>query len=196
MPVPFDNNPILNPSGTKNVIKESKSASNVCNGGNGTNISDSGGENVSGNKDVEMKEPSKSSKPLLFSNVVQGAKIPLWVRIYNVPLEAWNMEGISRIASRIGTPLIMDKVTTTMCEKGYSRASYARVLVEVVAAKGTVHSVEIWYRKLNRSMCLKVEYAWQPLLCSHRCVFGHSLEKCTNRVVTEKEKAVKSDSNV
>ena len=97
-------------------------------------------------------------------------RIPLWVRIYNVPLEAWNLEGISRIASRIGTPLIMDKVTTAMCDKGYGRASYARVLVEIDDANGLVDQVEIWYRNLNRSMCLKVEYAWKPpICCAHLC---------------------------
>ncbi|PWA81816.1 zinc knuckle CX2CX4HX4C [Artemisia annua] len=143
MPVPFDQNPILNPSCTKNS--------------------------------------SKSSKPLLFSNVVHGAKYI-------------GGNKLSRIASRIGTPLIMDKVTTAMCEKGSGRANYARVLVEVDAAKGLVDSVEIWYRKLNRSMCLKVEYAWQPPICSHCCVFGHSLEKCTNRVSSDKEKIVKNDT--
>nr|GEX40917.1 hypothetical protein [Tanacetum cinerariifolium] len=79
------------------------------------------------------------------------------VKIYNVPLEAWNVEGISGIASRIGTPIIMDKV-------------------------------EIWYRSLNRTMELKVDYAWQPPVCSHCCVFGHSFKGCNNRVLSEEEK--------
>lgn len=91
------------------------------------------------------------------------------------------MDVISRIASRVGTPLIMDKFTTDMCEKGYGRASFARVLVEVDASNGLVDSVEVWYMSLNRSMKLKVEYAWQPPLCTHSCVFGHSIEKCTYR---------------
>ncbi|GJX60248.1 retrovirus-related pol polyprotein from transposon TNT 1-94 [Tanacetum coccineum] len=92
----------------------------------------------------------------------EPARIPLWVKIYNVPLEAWNVEGISRIASRIGTPIIMDKVTTSMCKRGYGRASFARVLIEVDATEGIVDNVEIWYQKLNRTMKLRVEYAWQP----------------------------------
>ena len=110
---------------------------------------------------------------------------PLWVRIFNIPLEAWNVDGISRIASRVGTPLIMDKFTADMCEKGYGRASFARVLVEVDASNGLVDSVEVWYRSFNRSMKLKVEYAWQPPLCSHCCVFGHNIEKCAYKVTNE-----------
>ncbi|GJS44535.1 RNA-directed DNA polymerase, eukaryota, reverse transcriptase zinc-binding domain protein [Tanacetum coccineum] len=65
---------------------------------------------------------------------------------------------ISRIASRIGNPIIMDKVTTSMCERGYGRAIFARVLIEVNVANGFVESVEIWYRNLNRTMELRVEF--------------------------------------
>ncbi|GJU49344.1 putative nucleotidyltransferase, ribonuclease H [Tanacetum coccineum] len=107
----------------------------------------------------------------------EPSRIPLWVKIYNVPLEAWNMEGISRIASRIGTPIIMDKATTSMCERGYGRASFARVLIEVDAAEGIVNSMEIWYTNLNRIMKLRVEYAWKPPICSHCCVFGHGFKR-------------------
>nr|GFC04330.1 RNA-directed DNA polymerase, eukaryota, reverse transcriptase zinc-binding domain protein [Tanacetum cinerariifolium] len=90
-------------------------------------------------------------KPLFVQRWVAGiclskpepARLPLWVKIYNVPLEAWNVEGISRIASRIGTPIIMDKVTTVMCQRGYERASFARVLIEVDAANGIVDTVKI-----------------------------------------------------
>ncbi|GJR85807.1 zinc knuckle CX2CX4HX4C containing protein [Tanacetum coccineum] len=121
-------------------------------------------------------------------NKPEPARIPLWVKIYNVPLEALNVEGISRIASRIGTPIIMDKVTTSMCERGYGRASFARVLIEVDAAEGIVDNVEIWYQKLNRTMKLRVEYAWQPPLCSHCCVFGHSFKRCNNKPLSEEEK--------
>ncbi|PWA85695.1 zinc knuckle CX2CX4HX4C [Artemisia annua] len=89
----------------------------------------------------------------------------------------------------------MDKFTTDMCEKGYGRASFARVLVEVDASNGLVDSVEVWYRSLNRSMKLKVEYAWQPPLCSHCCVFGHSIDKCAYKVNTEADKTSNDGPN-
>ncbi|GJT92142.1 RNA-directed DNA polymerase, eukaryota, reverse transcriptase zinc-binding domain protein, partial [Tanacetum coccineum] len=87
-------------------------------------------------------------EPGLCMSKLDTSKLPLWVKIYDIPLEAWNVEGISRIASRIDVPIIMDKITTSICEKPYGRASYARVLVEVDAAKGLVDSVEIWYKNL------------------------------------------------
>nr|GEZ35754.1 RNA-directed DNA polymerase, eukaryota, reverse transcriptase zinc-binding domain protein [Tanacetum cinerariifolium] len=39
---------------------------------------------------------------------------PLWVKLKNLPLEAWSSKGISVVASRLGTPLIMDQTTTNM----------------------------------------------------------------------------------
>ncbi|GJX90174.1 RNA-directed DNA polymerase, eukaryota, reverse transcriptase zinc-binding domain protein [Tanacetum coccineum] len=71
--------------------------------------------------------------------------------------EAWNVEGISRIASRIGNPIIMDRITNSMCEKAYGRASFARVLVEVEAAKGLVDSVQVCYKALDRDFSLENE---------------------------------------
>ncbi|GJT92144.1 zinc knuckle CX2CX4HX4C containing protein [Tanacetum coccineum] len=103
-------------------------------------------------------------EPGLCMSKPDTSKLPLWVKIYDIPLEAWNVEGISRIASRIGVPIIMDKITTLICEKPYGRASYARVLVEVDVAKGLVDSVEIWYKGLGKSMILNVEYGWRPFL--------------------------------
>ena len=82
----------------------------------------------------------------------EPSKVPIWVKILNVPLEAWNVQGISRIASGIGNPIIMDRITTSMCEKAYGRASFARVLIEVDASIGLVDNVEVWYEKLGKSM--------------------------------------------
>nr|GEX16431.1 hypothetical protein [Tanacetum cinerariifolium] len=118
-------------------------------------------------------------------------KVLLWVKIYNVPLEAWNVEGISKISSRVGNPIIMDRITTTMCERSYGRASFARVLVEVNFTKGLVDTMEVWYRSLGKSMILDVECAWRPLVCEHCKIFGHTLKSCSAKDLTEEEKSIK-----
>ena len=41
------------------------------------------------------------------------SKIPIWIHIYGVPLELWNEEGLSHIASIIGKPLHVDKLTAS-----------------------------------------------------------------------------------
>ncbi|GKC01404.1 RNA-directed DNA polymerase, eukaryota, reverse transcriptase zinc-binding domain protein [Tanacetum coccineum] len=62
-------------------------------------------------------------------------KLPLWVKMFNVPLEAWNKKGISKLASSVGNPLVMDEMPANMCQYGRGRIGYARVLVEVDARK-------------------------------------------------------------
>lgn len=38
-------------------------------------------------------------------------KIPIWVKLFSVPMEYWDDYGLSRIASAIGEPLCMDRLT-------------------------------------------------------------------------------------
>ena len=38
-------------------------------------------------------------------------KLPLWVNLYGVPLEVWNVQGLSELASGIGVPLALDRAT-------------------------------------------------------------------------------------
>ncbi|GJY87332.1 RNA-directed DNA polymerase, eukaryota, reverse transcriptase zinc-binding domain protein [Tanacetum coccineum] len=127
-------------------------------------------------------------EPRICMSKPEVTKVPLWVKIYNVPLEAWNVEGISRIASRIGNPIFMDRITTDMCERSYYRASFTRVLVEVDSTKGLVDIVEVWYRSLGKSMMLDVEYVWRPPICEHCKIFGHTLKSCRAKDLTEEEK--------
>nr|GEU96631.1 hypothetical protein [Tanacetum cinerariifolium]GEV08250.1 hypothetical protein [Tanacetum cinerariifolium] len=87
---------------------------------------------------------------------LEPARIPLWVKIYNVPLEACNVEGISRITSIIGTLIIKDKQTTSMCERGYGKASFARVLIEVDVVEGIVDNVEIWWQSTPSKRLLRM----------------------------------------
>ncbi|GJR06050.1 RNA-directed DNA polymerase, eukaryota, reverse transcriptase zinc-binding domain protein [Tanacetum coccineum] len=58
-------------------------------------------------------------------------------------------KGLSALASRIGTPLIMDAMTTSMCNQGISRLAYARVLVEVNNDKVLPSHIDVMYRNSN-----------------------------------------------
>ncbi|KAL0310434.1 UNVERIFIED_CONTAM: hypothetical protein Scaly_2928700 [Sesamum calycinum] len=51
-------------------------------------------------------------------------RIPVWVRLKHLPMEYWTEEGLSTVASGVGTPLYTDKITTDC-----SRLDYARVCV-------------------------------------------------------------------
>ncbi|XP_028118695.1 uncharacterized protein LOC114316230 [Camellia sinensis] len=58
----------------------------------------------------------------------KSTKIPVWVKFFNIPLEYWDPDGLSRIASAIGHPLFMDQLTA----RG-SRVAFARICVEIEA---------------------------------------------------------------
>ncbi|GJT68150.1 ATPase, F1/V1/A1 complex, alpha/beta subunit [Tanacetum coccineum] len=109
-------------------------------------------------------------------------RIPVWVKLRNVPMEAWSVKGISALASSIGKPVIMDEVTTKMCVTGVGRLGFARILVEIDAEKGIKDKIEVLYKSKNVSEGTKkivnVEYSWIPCICSHCKVFGHTDRLC------------------
>lgn len=61
--------------------------------------------------------------------------IPLWVKIYNIPLQYWNCQGLSRIGSGVGNILMADGLTEKMCRAASGRLSFAKLLIEVDANK-------------------------------------------------------------
>ncbi|GKE25324.1 hypothetical protein Tco_1436836 [Tanacetum coccineum] len=82
----------------------------------------------------------------------------------------------------------MDRITTSMYEKSFGRASFHRVLIKVEAKRGFVDEIEVFYRSLRRSMKLRVEYPWKPPLCTHCKVFGHRYDKCSNKTLIDSMK--------
>ncbi|GJV55851.1 retrotransposon protein, putative, ty1-copia subclass [Tanacetum coccineum] len=95
-------------------------------------------------------------------------KIPIWIKLLNVPLEAWSVRGISALASRLGKTIMMDNITASMCHNGSGRAGYARILVEIDVKKGIQDLIEVDYKDaLNcskKTKFVKVEYTWKPAL--------------------------------
>ncbi|GJV93835.1 zinc finger, CCHC-type containing protein [Tanacetum coccineum] len=64
-------------------------------------------------------------------------KIPLWVKLCNVPLEAWTVKGISALASRLGKPLVMDTITEYKCKSQSEHIAEFHKLVGDLAAIDT-----------------------------------------------------------
>nr|GEY67426.1 hypothetical protein [Tanacetum cinerariifolium] len=93
--------------------------------------------------------------PIIGMKKVDVTKISVWVKLINIPMEAWSKEGISAMASSLGKPLRMDNTTAQICKDGKGRAEYAR---------GTKK--------------IKVEDLWKPNTCSQCKIFGHSDTRC------------------
>ncbi|GJS99828.1 RNA-directed DNA polymerase, eukaryota, reverse transcriptase zinc-binding domain protein [Tanacetum coccineum] len=118
-------------------------------------------------------------------NKVEPKKIPVWVKMRNVPMEAWSVKGISALASSIGKPAIMDEITAKMCVTKVGRVGFARVLVEIDAEKGIKDKIEIMYKSKSiaegTKKVVEVEYSWIPRVCSHYKVFGHTDSFCKKK---------------
>lgn len=117
---------------------------------------------------------------------------PLWIKFYNIPLVAFNREGISRIASAVGVPLRMDACTSSTCDKLWGRTSFAKVLVDVWATGTLKREVEVVIPHMSDDgedvIKVVLEYEWEPSQCSGCKIFGHSDVSCMHR---EKEVQVK-----
>ncbi|GKD31229.1 RNA-directed DNA polymerase, eukaryota, reverse transcriptase zinc-binding domain protein [Tanacetum coccineum] len=112
------------------------------------------------------------------------SRLPSWVKLLNVPLEAWTHRGISALASGVGKPIIMDSLTIEICHSGKGRLGFAKVLVEVDARKGFTNVVEVVYKNAEKKETIVkhvvVEYSWKPELCEKCRVFGHNDNSCKN----------------
>ncbi|KAJ9535832.1 hypothetical protein OSB04_un001013 [Centaurea solstitialis] len=122
-------------------------------------------------------------------------KLPLWVNLYGVPLEVWNVQGLSELASGIGVPLALDRATEERCIKQAGRAGFARVLIEVAADKSISNEivclVPLLDGKSEKEIIVRAEYSWKPPRCSHCCLFGHSFANCVVRPLSDEEKVLK-----
>nr|GEU39392.1 hypothetical protein [Tanacetum cinerariifolium] len=55
------------------------------------------------------------------------------VKLYGVPVTAFSEDGLSAIATKLGTSLMLDSYTSDMCMQSYGRSSYAKVMIELRA---------------------------------------------------------------
>ncbi|KAJ9560832.1 hypothetical protein OSB04_005992 [Centaurea solstitialis] len=131
-------------------------------------------------------------EPGVFLGKPELKALPLWVNLHGVPLEVWNVQGLSELASGIGKPLALDRATEERCLKQAGRVGFARVLVEVYADKvlpdeviGLVPSLD---GKSEKEVIICVEYKWKPSRCSHCALFGHSYGNCRVRPLSDDEK--------
>ncbi|KAI3682220.1 hypothetical protein L2E82_50083 [Cichorium intybus] len=109
-------------------------------------------------------------------------KLPLWIKIHDIPYEAWSDDGLSHIASKIEKPLAMDSYTANMCKYAAGKSVYAHVLLEIPTKSSWVDKVIIRIPDPDTlefyTHTLRIEYEWKPPICSHCMVFGHETKNC------------------
>ncbi|KAI3891132.1 hypothetical protein MKW98_007437 [Papaver atlanticum] len=107
-----------------------------------------------------------------FDKVEMLKSIPVWVKIYNLPLFLWDSSFLSKVGSALGNPICADQKTLNQ-----QRLDYARVYIQVIASKPLLDTLLISVK--GNEYLLNFEYDWKPLRCSHCFTFGHLESKCT-----------------
>nr|GFC84062.1 hypothetical protein [Tanacetum cinerariifolium] len=72
------------------------------------------------------------------------------VKLYGVPVTAFSEDGLSVIATKLRTPLMLDSYTSDMCLQSWGRSSYARVMVELRADVELKNNIVVAMPKITR----------------------------------------------
>lgn len=100
------------------------------------------------------------------------SKIPVWVKLWNLPLELWNPQALGKILSKVGLPIHTDHLTAF---KG--SISFALALVEVDASLELTE--EVRFRLPTGKMFIqKIKYENRRAFCTHCKMIGHRLANC------------------
>nr|GEU73002.1 hypothetical protein [Tanacetum cinerariifolium] len=96
--------------------------------------------------------------------------VPVWVKLYGVPVIAFSKNGLSTIATKLGTPLMLDSYTFDMCMQSSDRLSYARAMIELRVDVELKDNIVMAMPKITREghyICnVGVGYEWKPPKCS------------------------------
>ncbi|XP_039020658.1 uncharacterized protein LOC120152524 [Hibiscus syriacus] len=100
------------------------------------------------------------------------SRMPVWIQLYNIPLELFSRKGLSYIASAIGKPLHMDSITASR-----ERLEFAGVCVEISVDSKIPDSVAVLLCD-GSIASIKVIVPWKPASCDVCGKFGHSVRLC------------------
>ncbi|GJW75377.1 ribonuclease H-like domain-containing protein [Tanacetum coccineum] len=125
--------------------------------------------------------------------------IPIWVKLHGVHVTAFSEDGLSVIATKHSTPLMLDSYTSDMCLQSWGRSSYAREMIELWADVELVDTIVVAMPKLTGeefyTCTVCVEYEWKPLRCACCKVFGHIKEECPTNLGLGVAKNLKKPSH-
>ncbi|KAL0289272.1 UNVERIFIED_CONTAM: hypothetical protein Sradi_7076800 [Sesamum radiatum] len=104
-------------------------------------------------------------------------QIPIWIRLKHLPMEYWTDQGLSAVASGVGTPLYTNGIT-----KDCSRLDFARVCVmlnfDSELPKHLVVISPVLRNGKEDPKRIDVEYEWLPQRCKSCCSLGHVAATC------------------
>nr|GEU75027.1 zinc knuckle CX2CX4HX4C [Tanacetum cinerariifolium] len=78
-------------------------------------------------------------------------KVLVWVKLHNVPMVAFNSDGPSMIATKLGKPIMLDSYTSSRCMKFWGRGSFARAFIKLDVTCGLNDKLLVAIPKVKRS---------------------------------------------
>ncbi|KAE8682295.1 DNA polymerase eta, putative isoform 3 [Hibiscus syriacus] len=96
------------------------------------------------------------------------ARLPIWLHLFNVPLELYNQADLSYIFSTLGTPISMDNITASK-----TRLYYAKVCVEIGVKEEILKLIKVELAN-GQTTNIYVKIPWLASRCSKCISFGHS----------------------
>ncbi|GJS03256.1 zinc knuckle CX2CX4HX4C containing protein [Tanacetum coccineum] len=115
-------------------------------------------------------------------------RILIWVKLHDVPIQAFEEDGISLITTFIGKPVMLDSYISSMCNESWGRSNFARCLIKVNLKADLVDVITIGIPSLSGDGFTKetipVEYEWRPPRCDMCNIFGHVYDHCPKKVVS------------
>nr|GEV07164.1 hypothetical protein [Tanacetum cinerariifolium] len=128
-------------------------------------------------------------------------KLPVWVKLYNVPVVAYLKDELSLITTQIGKPIMLDAFTISMCVDSWGQISFARAIIEIDANSDLKKEVKMAISGNEddesgyNSEVIRVEYECKPPHCLDCKIFGHNFEKCPNKVIVTDDNVDNSAQN-
>ncbi|GJR28785.1 putative reverse transcriptase domain-containing protein [Tanacetum coccineum] len=108
-----------------------------------------------------------SFPPLSTPVTTMAGNAPVWVKLHGVPVTAFSNDGLSTIATKLGTPHMLDFYTADMCMQSWGRSSYAKVMIELRADVELKDNIVVAMPRIKGDgyyTCnIRVEYEWKPL---------------------------------
>ncbi|GJT48380.1 retrotransposon protein, putative, ty1-copia subclass [Tanacetum coccineum] len=121
--------------------------------------------------------------------------ISVWVKLHGVPVMAFSEDGLSPIATKLGTPLMLDSYTADICMQSWGRLSYVRAMIELRADVELKDNIVVAMLKIiwegHYTCSIRVEYEWKPSRCASCKVFGHIHEECPKKIGAGETKNLK-----
>ncbi|GJZ71301.1 proteasome subunit alpha type-5 [Tanacetum coccineum] len=94
--------------------------------------------------------PGKSSYANVTGAPIDVGNVLVWVKLHGVPVITFSEDGLSAIATKLGTPLMLDFYTSNMCLQSWGRSSYARAMIELRADVELKDTIMMAMPKLSR----------------------------------------------